>query len=445
MDTRHLFVLLLINPFVKPHYLNGRKIFEGKDFSNLINFVIENSGDPYPIRVAERVKSEYDYIVVGAGSAGAVLASRLSEDPAVTVLVLDSGGRESNFSANHANYDFLTKSKVVETLKSVPQKYGAFGMAENRLYPQVANGFGGGTSFRLAGYNRGSKKVFDEWAKMGAEGWSYDQVLPYFLKSEGLRGRGYSVFDSKFHSKRGPLGVVGASKPSFVIERILQGIVEVGGVIGDVNGRNQTRWNLEPTNLCDGFRCSSAKAYLGPASFRANLDIIDFATPLQVLIDDKRRVFGIKFQRKGKVQRVTTRKEVILCAGALKTPQILMLSGIGPRATLNALGINVKADLPGVGKNLNYHPRTCLFYSLSDTVANHQPGDVPSILKRQSEVSLRVRGTPIGYYRTKYALDEIPDIMYTVVDQNPLRTYGANFYGEWSAVLSQLMNFLQAI
>lgn len=408
-----------------------------KDYKKVINFLIDSSETPYPLMTEPKAKSKYDYIVIGAGSAGAVIASRLSEDPSISVLVVDAGEREFSLSTVPQNEFILHKSKLYKTLNTVTQKQGAFGLVEKKLYPKLGLGLGGRSALGSLLYGRGNMEIYDEWIKMGAEGWTYQEVLPYFLKSEGLHDYGFSFFDPAFHAGIGPIGVVGGAQPNLVQDRFYRSLLDVGAVLGDYNGFDQFTWGPAQLNLCGGFRCSTARAYLGPASFRPNLDVLESTKALEVLIDDNRRAFGVKLDQRGKVQEVIARREIILSAGAYMSPAILLRSGVGPKKQLSELKIPVKVDLPGVGQNLAYHPSTLLYYTIADEFSKKETPE--TVLKLQGIIAPRSTNRPFGYYRTKHTRDNFPDIFFEFFDENPAQSLGPNLHGKlehiWSTKL----------
>ena len=292
---------------------------------------------------------EFDYVIVGAGSAGSVLASRLTEDPDVTVCLLESGGPDKSILI-HAPAGFVG---MVATrynnwaYDTVPQAH-----MDNRVcYQPRGKTLGGSSSINAMLYVRGNRWDYDHWAGLGNPGWSYDEVLPYFKRAENNETHGAS----EYHGAGGPLNVAELRTPSalskaFVKAAVLNGIPETA----DYNGADQFGSFLYQVTQKNGERCSAAKGYLTPNLSRPNLCVKTHALSARVIMEGK-RARGIAYYQGSQLKEVRARREVILSAGAFGSPQLLMLSGIGPAKHLQALGIAVVHDLPGVGENLQDH------------------------------------------------------------------------------------------
>ena len=288
----------------------------------------------------------YDYVIVGAGSAGCVLAARLSEDPDVKVAVLEAGGQDSRPEiAMPAAFPMLLKSSVDWDLFGEEEP----GLGGRRLYLPRGKVLGGSGSINAMIYVRGNRADFDGWAADGATGWSYDEVLPYFKRSEDNE-RG----EDAFHGAGGPMSVSDSRSMSPLIETMIEASVLAGLEPNpDFNGADQEgvgRFQLTQRN---GRRCSTAAAFLHPAADRPNLDVITDAMALRILFDGSRAV-GVEVARDGKVEKIGAGREVILSAGAYQSPVLLMISGIGPAEDLEPYGIEVRENLP-VGHNLQDH------------------------------------------------------------------------------------------
>ncbi|XP_076334605.1 glucose dehydrogenase [FAD, quinone]-like isoform X2 [Tachypleus tridentatus] len=295
---------------------------------------------------------EYDYIIVGAGSAGATLASRLSEEPNTSILLLEAGGLPDVLSSVPLLSAELQLTKYDWAFKTVPQEAACFGLKGKRsLWPR-GKGLGGTSLMNYMLYIRGNPRDYDKWAEHGARGWSWQEVLPYFLKSEDNRDPLYAF--NGYHGIGGPQTV---DTPPY-ISPLGQAFVEAGMSLGylniDLNGPHQTGFSVPQGTIRNGRRCSVSKAYIEPALGRKNLNILLQAHVTKILFDSHRWARAVKFLHKGLPRVVFARKEIILSAGTINTPQILMLSGIGPRHHLETLGIPVIANLP-VGKNLHDH------------------------------------------------------------------------------------------
>ena len=299
----------------------------------------------------------YDYVIVGAGSAGCVLAARLSEDPDVKVAVLEAGGQDSRPEiAMPAAFPMLLKSSVDWDLFGEEEP----GLGGRRLYLPRGKVLGGSGSINAMIYVRGNRADFDGWAADGATGWSYDEVLPYFKRSEDNE-RG----EDAFHGAGGPMSVSDSRSMSPLIETMIEASVLAGLEPNpDFNGADQEgvgRFQLTQRN---GRRCSTAAAFLHPAADRPNLDVITDAMALRILFDGSRAV-GVEVARDGKVEKIGAGREVILSAGAYQSPVLLMMSGIGPAEDLEPYGIEVRENLP-VGHNLQDHLMAQLNYETNE-------------------------------------------------------------------------------
>ncbi len=292
---------------------------------------------------------EFDYIVVGAGSAGCVVASRLTEDPAVSVCLLEAGGSDKSMLIQAPVGVIVMMSTKINnwSYETVPQA----GLNGRKGYQPRGKTLGGSSSINAMLYVRGNRWDYDNWAAQGNPGWSYDEVLPYFKKSENNERLGAD----EFHGAGGPLNVADLNTPSELDQAFLHGCSDVGiPPAADYNGAGQMGSFMYQVTQKNGERCSAAKGYLTPNLSRTNLKIFTHA-PFERLVFEGKRCVGVRYYDGDTVREVRARREVILSGGAFGSPQMLLLSGIGPGAELQAMGIPVAHDLPGVGKNLQDH------------------------------------------------------------------------------------------
>jgi choline dehydrogenase len=304
----------------------------------------------------EEGKTMYDYIIVGAGSAGCVLANRLTEDPATSVLLLEAGGYDETVPQIH------DPTKALELAHTAVD--WAYATEEE---PQLNNRklswprgkvLGGTSSINYMVYVRGNRHDFDQWQALGNEGWSYADVLPYFKKAEN-RERGASAY----HGGGGPLNVFELPAINPLTEAFIEAGVELGWSRNDdSNGASQEGFGTFQNTIRDGKRHSTALGYLHPVMSRPNLTVWTETLATRVLFEGTRAVGVASFQD-GSEQQVRAQKEVILSGGAIDSPQLLMLSGVGPGEHLQKLGMRVVADVAGVGENLHDHPGLVTYYT----------------------------------------------------------------------------------
>ncbi len=301
--------------------------------------------------------TNFDYIIIGAGSAGCVLANRLSADPSNKVLLLEAGKKDKDLFIHIPNaYSQLFKKHYDWGFWSETQE----NLDNRKLYLPRGKTLGGCSSTNAMAYVRGNKEDYNAWARMGNEGWTYSEVLPYFMKSES--NEQFNKVDSGYHGKNGELNVTYATRFKTPYgEAFIEACKQVGiPETKDYNGVHQRGAGHFQFTIKEGKRNSGAVAFLKPAMDRPNLTVMTQAYVKQILVENKRAV-GVEYFHKKKVQKVMADKEVILSAGAFNSPQILMLSGIGDAEELKQHGIDCKHHLAGVGKNLQDH----LFYGIS--------------------------------------------------------------------------------
>ncbi len=290
----------------------------------------------------------FDYVIVGAGSAGSALACRLTEDGKHTVLVLEFGGSDRSV--------FIQMPAAL----SIPLNMKAYNWGyASEPEPQLNNrriscprgkALGGSSSINGLVYVRGHALDYDRWEAEGARGWSYASVLPYFRRAESFRGK-----VSEYRGADGPLVVTPGPRWNPLFDAFIEAGRQAGyPVSADLNGAQAEGFGGFDMTVKDGVRWSAANAYLRPAMKRANLTVETHARATKVLFEGRRAV-GVAYEHKGRAETVRAAREVILCGGAINSPQLLKLSGIGPAAELKALGIPVLHNLPGVGENLQDH------------------------------------------------------------------------------------------
>ena len=303
--------------------------------------------------------SEADYIIVGAGSAGCLLANRLTEDPSKKVLLIEAGGKDISpnikIPAAFAN-QFKTKLDWEYYTEPEPHVDG------RELYIPRGKSLGGSSSMNAMLYVRGRPLDYAMWEEAGATGWGWDDVLPYFMRSErNCRG------SSEFHGEDGELVVSEQRSPRPVNQRLLAASESAGiPYVPDYNGPEQDGCSMFQVNQQNGRRWSSADAFLRPALDRQNLEVATGRTVLGVEVEGGRAV-GVKVRdRFRREQSLRAGREVILAAGAIGSPQLLMLSGIGPADDLRSVGVPVLQDLPGVGRNLQDHPFYSVIFEVTD-------------------------------------------------------------------------------
>ncbi len=292
--------------------------------------------------------SSYDFIIIGAGSAGCVLANRLSADSSKSVLLLEAGDKDSNFMIHMP----AGVGKLIGT-DTVNWYYNTEAQPElnNRpLYWPRGKVLGGSSSINGMVYIRGHAVDYDMWRQLGLEGWSYDEVLPYFKRSEDNEQGA-----DDFHGEAGPLGVSNATKSSVLFDAFIDAGKQAGHpYTDDFNGPQQEGMGPYQTTIKNNRRCSAATGYLVPALGRPNLTVEVKAMTTRILFEGKRAI-GVEYIQGGQTKTATANTEVILSGGAVNSPQTLMLSGIGDAEELGSLNIPVVANLPGVGKNLQDH------------------------------------------------------------------------------------------
>jgi choline dehydrogenase len=331
-----------------------------------------------PAALGTRNINRFDYVVVGAGSAGCVIGARLSEDPNNRVLLLEAGSAEGPENmADPPAFLALIGSEVDWGHATVPQR-AAGGMA--RQYPR-GKVLGGSSSINGMVFLRGHRSGYDEWAASGSEGWGYEDLLPFFKRSESAESG-----DRVYRGGDGPMRVAPARHANPLSYAFGKAAADVGyGRSDDLNGQDQEGICWTDLNVVDGFRQSAADGYLRPVLDRANLTVVTNALVHRLVVRDG-RCAGVEYSVGGELRQVHPSGDTILSAGSIGSAQLLLLSGIGSAEHLRAVGIDVVADLPGVGANLHDHPLAGVVYAAA------QP--VPPAQNNHAEMYAAVRTTP---------------------------------------------------
>ncbi|WP_325892366.1 GMC family oxidoreductase [Grimontia sp. NTOU-MAR1] len=316
--------------------------------------------------------NRYDFVVVGAGSAGCVLANRLSKDPANRVLLIEAGGRDNNpwLHIPVGYFKTMHNPKTDWCYLTQPDP----GINSRQLQWPRGKVLGGSSALNGLLYVRGQAEDYDRWEALGNQGWSYNDVLPYFKKSEDQE-RGAD----DYHGVNGLQKVSDLRLRRPIADHFINAAINLGIPYNpDCNGKSQEGVGYFQQTAYKGFRCSTSKSFLRPAKHRSNLDVLTDSHVTKILFENKTAI-GVSIYKKGTEHPIYASKEVILSSGAIGSPQLLQLSGVGPAALLNSLDIPVIQDLPGVGENLQDHLQVRLVFKTSERTLNDE---LNSLMKR---------------------------------------------------------------
>ena len=328
---------------------------------------------------------EFDYVIVGAGSAGCVIAARLSEDPSISICVLEAGPPDRNIFI-HIPAGFM-KTIVNPSVNWMYETEPSEGSGGRRIPQPRGKTLGGSSSINGHIYNRGQRMDYDNWAQRGNRGWGYADVLPYFKRAERRVGDG----DDTFRGREGNLIVTDINWSHPLCDAFMDGAKNMGIPRNpDYNGAHQEGVSYSQRTIHQRRRMSTARGFLHPALKRGNIDVRTSALCSRVLFggENSKRATGVEYLRGGKTQSVRARREVILCGGTVNSPQLLQISGIGPAALLKKIGVPVVHDLPSVGENLR----------------DHYPVRMTARVKGVDTLNERSRGLPLVKEVAKYFL-----------------------------------------
>jgi choline dehydrogenase len=361
------------------------------------------------------IAPSYDYIIIGAGSAGCTLANRLSADPKTSVLVLEAGGEDRNFWI-HVPAGFI-KTMVDPKVNWLFDTEPEANLGGRQIPIPRGKVLGGSSSINGMIYVRGQARDYDMWGQLGNRGWSYTDVLPYFKRSENREGGG-----DEFRGEGGPLNVADVTETYPLLDTMIDAAEEAGYPRnGDYNGAEQEGFGYYQVTQKRGRRFSAKSAYLDPVRTRSNLHVQPHAQVTKLVMDGK-RVTGVDYMVNGEARRSMVGQEVLLCAGSVQSPQLLELSGIGRPDILREHGIDVAHELSGVGENLQDHYVSRMVWRLKNTTSLNEKTrglraaieGLKYLLTSKGALTLPA-GIVAGFVKTRPEL-ETPDIQYHIAN-----------------------------
>lgn len=379
-----------------------------------------------------------DYVIIGGGSAGCVLAARLSEDPKNSVVLLEAGGEDSH-PLIHVPAGYV-KTMVNPAVNWMFESEPESGTANRVLTMPRGKVLGGSSAINAMLYVRGQQADYDGWAQRGNSGWSYQDVLPYFRKSEHCE---FAAPDSDIRGDAGPLNVANIRNTYFGLDKVIEAAIDCGYPHNpDYNSGDQDGFGYYQVTQKDGLRFSAKKAYLQPVRKRKNLQVITRSHVTSLIFADpdaqRKRVIGVRFTRNGSSRQIRVHRAALLSAGAFQSPQILELSGIGQATRLRGLGIRMMADLRGVGENLADHYISRLSWRLREDISINKTAHGFRLLREILRFGLTRRGSLsmpagmlAGFVRSREGLVG-PDIQYHIANAsfaNPAKRVFDKFPG----------------